>query len=321
MLAVWRKLSVTPLGKGAGLRGACAGGKAGSHRVGGATGCLYGGVHHALTLCHRLREGGNGGAAAGAGAICGGKDGMGVSEPLKEKGGEGRQDSVRAGRYGAALPHRNKESANMPATAHAPNPAPQHRTGHRAAPAKGRVWVMGLVAVMAGMGGAMPLAYAAPATPAHGATRPAATVVLSKSAQAVRQEALQVGAARFTAPDYKPGVVEHIVLFQFKPTATPAQRQEVTKRFMALAQQARRADGTLVIKSLEAGPQKSGEGADLGLDYGYVVRFASAGDRNYYVGRPIVHEAGQYDPAHDAFKAFAAPYLANVVVFDFTPTP
>lgn len=199
------------------------------------------------------------------------------------------------------------------------NTTPRRATRLMAHPLKGGR-VLACLAVLGGMVGTMGSQPACAAAAQNEAAAPHA-VVLSKSAQAIRQEATQVGEARFSAPDYKPGEIEHIVLFAFKPTATPAQRQEVTRRFLALAQQSRRPDGTRVIKSLEAGPQSSGEGADLGLDYGYVVRFASAGDRNYYVGRPLMHSAGHFDPAHDAFKAFAAPYLANVVVFDFTPTP
>ncbi|WP_338077287.1 Dabb family protein [Acetobacter cibinongensis] len=144
---------------------------------------------------------------------------------------------------------------------------------------------------------------------------------LGSAALAVQKDVAQVGEARFTAPDYKPGTVRHMVMFQFKPSATQAQRAEVTKRFMALAQLSRRPDGTSVIAALEAGPQNSGENADLGLDYGYLVSFKSAGDRNYYVGRPIVQKAGYFDPAHDAFKTFAGPYLQKVVVFDFPVTP
>ena len=51
-----------------------------------------------------------------------------------------------------------------------------------------------------------------------------------------------------------------------------------------------------------------------------MLRFASEGDRNYYCGGPIVTDAALYDPAHDAFKHFVGPLLADatgVLVFDF----
>lgn len=151
--------------------------------------------------------------------------------------------------------------------------------------------------------------------PTHARARETA---LDPAAQATHALVKQIGEQRFTAPDFRPGTVRHMVMFQFRPTATAAERQEVTRRFLELATHSRRPNGAPVVASLEAGPQNSGENADLGLDYGYLVTFRSEGDRNYYVGRPIVHTSGCFDPAHDAFKKFAAPFLANVVVFDFT---
>ncbi|MGX7345415.1 Dabb family protein [Acetobacter pasteurianus] len=138
------------------------------------------------------------------------------------------------------------------------------------------------------------------------------------AAQATHALVKQIGEQRFTAPDFRPSTVRHMVMFQFRPTATAAERQEVTRRFLELATHSRRPNGAPVVASLEAGPQNSGENADLGLDYGYLVTFRSEGDRNYYVGRPIVHTSGCFDPTHDAFKKFAAPFLVKVVVFDFT---
>lgn len=168
---------------------------------------------------------------------------------------------------------------------------------------------------------ALALGLAAPAlsAPAH-KTAPATTPALDAAARAVRAELKSVGAARFTAPDYKLGVVRHMVMFTFRPGTTAAQRAEVTRRFVALTTLSRRPDGKTVVTSIETGAQNSGENSDLGLEQGYLVTFQSEGDRNFYVGRPIVTEAGHFDPAHDAFKTFAGPYLAKVVVFDFTPT-
>ncbi|KXV77853.1 Dabb family protein [Acetobacter cerevisiae] len=168
---------------------------------------------------------------------------------------------------------------------------------------------------------ALALGLAGPALSAPTAkTAPATTPALDAAARAVRAELKSVGATRFTAPDYKPGVVRHMVMFTFRPGTTAAQRAEVTRRFVALTTLSRRPDGKTVVTSIETGAQSSGENADLGLEQGYLVTFQSEGDRNFYVGRPIVTEAGCFDPAHDTFKTFAGPYLAKVVVFDFTPT-
>lgn len=109
-----------------------------------------------------------------------------------------------------------------------------------------------------------------------------------------------------------------MVMFRFRPETTVEQRKEVTRRFLALAGLSRRTDGSPVVVSIETGAQNSGENADEGLEQGYLVTFRSEGDRNFYVGRPVVNDARYFDPAHDAFKISVAPYLASVVVFDFT---
>ncbi|KXV65904.1 stress responsive protein [Acetobacter orleanensis] len=156
--------------------------------------------------------------------------------------------------------------------------------------------------------------------PPSSATRSSATPsALDAAALAAQREQRAVGVARFTAPDYKPGLLRHMVMFAFRPGTTAAQRAEVTRRFIALASLSRRPDGKPVVTSIETGAQNSGENTDLGLEQGYLVTFASEGDRNFYVGRPIVTEPRFFDPAHDAFKTFAAPYLTKGVVFDFTP--
>lgn len=141
--------------------------------------------------------------------------------------------------------------------------------------------------------------------------------VLDEAALSAQSVLTKVGAARFTAPDFQPGTLRHMVLFRFRPEVTTALRNEVTKRFLALASLSRRPDGKPVVVSIEAGPQNSGENSDLGLQEGYLVTFKSEGDRNFYVGRPIVTDARYFDAAHDAFKTFAGPYLEKVVVFDF----
>ncbi|MCE0743687.1 Dabb family protein [Acetobacter sicerae] len=141
--------------------------------------------------------------------------------------------------------------------------------------------------------------------------------VLDEAALSAQSVLAKVGAVRFTAPDFQPGTLRHMVMFRFRPEVTAALRNEVTKRFLALASLSRRPDGKPVVVSIEAGPQNSGENSDLGLQEGYLVTFRSEGDRNFYVGRPVVTDARYFDAAHDAFKTFAGPYLEKVVVFDF----
>lgn len=116
-----------------------------------------------------------------------------------------------------------------------------------------------------------------------------------------------------TAADHRPGDLLHIVLFRFRADTTTAQRADVQGRFLALADGER--DGRRYIRSIRSGPQASPEGAGHGFDVGFVVEFASEGDRNFYLGRPFVGDAA-FDVPHDAFKAFVGPLVEDVLVFD-----
>lgn len=123
----------------------------------------------------------------------------------------------------------------------------------------------------------------------------------------------RVGTARFTAPEYKPGEVVHIVLFRLNDTVSESDRAEVTRRFLALGQACLR-DGKPYIRDIVAGTPNGGEGVERGYELGFVLRFASEGDRNFYAGVP-----NPTDPAHKAFQGFVGPLLAEggVLVFDF----
>ena len=134
---------------------------------------------------------------------------------------------------------------------------------------------------------------------------------------AARQLAAQVGLSQFTSPSWRPGLLRHVVMFRYKPGTAAAMRAEVTMRFLRLAQDSRRPDGSHPVRSIEMGMQNSGEGADAGLQQAFIVTFASEGDRNFYVGKPVIMDPAWFDPAHEAFKNFAGPALEKVVVFDF----
>jgi hypothetical protein len=110
------------------------------------------------------------------------------------------------------------------------------------------------------------------------------------------------------------------VLFRYSQNITEAEKTTAERRFLALKSLAQRA-GKSYILSLEAGVEISGEGVDQGLEQGFIVTFRSQGDRNYYVGQPVVNDPTHYDPAHQAFKDFIAPLLDKngAVVFDFSP--
>lgn len=126
--------------------------------------------------------------------------------------------------------------------------------------------------------------------------------------------------ATLTAPGYRPGTLKHIVLFRYAPSTTRAQRREIEDRFHALA--ASRRDGKRYIVSIESGAQNSHEDHHCGLEHGFIVTFRSEGDRNYYVGTPLIQNSQFYDASHNEFKKFITPHLdqqsPSVLVFDFT---
>ena len=124
--------------------------------------------------------------------------------------------------------------------------------------------------------------------------------------------------AEIVSPHYKTGLIRHIVLFRYKDSVTAPQKREVIKRFLALKYLARR-DGEPYIVSIDTGKQNSGEGASQGLEQGFIVTFKSQGDRNYYVGTPVVTNPAYFDPAHQKFKNFVGPLLDKngALVFDY----
>ncbi|MBS4075110.1 Dabb family protein [Ameyamaea chiangmaiensis] len=136
-------------------------------------------------------------------------------------------------------------------------------------------------------------------------------------ARSVQTLAAQVGPAAFTAPTWHPGLLRHVVLFRFRDTTTTDQKAEVVRRYLRLVQDSRRPDGHAVVQSIDGGRQNSGEASAAPYDLGFVVTFASEGDRNYFVGAPVVTAPGFFDPAHQAFKDYVAPLVDGVSVFDF----
>ncbi|WP_233233803.1 Dabb family protein [Bordetella sp. LUAb4] len=124
----------------------------------------------------------------------------------------------------------------------------------------------------------------------------------------------------FTSESYQPGLLLHVVLFKYKPEVTAEQKREVQRRFLALRDSKRPGAESPYILSITSGYQSSMEGVGLDFEQGFTVTFKSAGDRNYYVGKPIVNDPAHFDPHHDEFKAYVGPLLApqaGVLVFDY----
>ena len=142
-------------------------------------------------------------------------------------------------------------------------------------------------------------------------------------AEQLRADLMRIGASAFTATDYKPSTIKHVVLLRFAPQVSEAQKIETQAGFLALQSTATR-NGKPYIISIEAGQQHSGEGVDQQFEQVYIVTFKSEGDRNFYVGQPIVDDAQYYDPVHQTFKDWVGPLLhqqpLGVLVVDFTVT-
>jgi len=123
-------------------------------------------------------------------------------------------------------------------------------------------------------------------------------------------------------PNPAAGFVRHIVTFHFKPNVSDEVQQEVMETYMSLQFKCvNQSTGELYILAFDGGFPNSKEGVDQRMQQGYIVTFGSVEDRNYFVGRPFQQD---YDPYHDAFKAYVGPLLISpdgVFVFDFIVLP
>lgn len=131
-------------------------------------------------------------------------------------------------------------------------------------------------------------------------------------------------AVAITERDYCPCHLFHFVSFNFKDGANATLIEEATERVLSLKTTCLR-DGEQYL-DVVAGTPNSYEGQDQGHQLGFVMTFDSQGDRNFYVGAPLISEEDSdlYDPVHDAFKKWVSPYLdvenemvPFVFVYDF----
>ncbi|KAJ3472472.1 hypothetical protein NLG97_g10960 [Lecanicillium saksenae] len=105
--------------------------------------------------------------------------------------------------------------------------------------------------------------------------------------------------------------ITHIVLFEFKPEVTKAQREELSAEMLGLKDKCLHAttQKPYILRS-SGGTDNSIEGLAQGVTHAFVVEFASAEDRQYYV---------KEDPAHIAYVQKILPFLAKPYIIDFTP--
>ncbi|KAL7952184.1 dabb domain-containing protein [Trichoderma compactum] len=104
--------------------------------------------------------------------------------------------------------------------------------------------------------------------------------------------------------------ISHTVLFQFKAEAMADDVKAACTRFLALKGSCiHPTTGTKYIISLKGGKDNSPETLQNGITHGFVVEFASAEDRDYYVTT---------DPAHQAFVKSIGGLVEKAIVVDFS---
>ncbi|EGP92478.1 unnamed protein product [Zymoseptoria tritici ST99CH_1A5] len=105
--------------------------------------------------------------------------------------------------------------------------------------------------------------------------------------------------------------IVHIVLFEFLPTASTAEVQDVCTRMLALKDNCLHPQSNhKYVKSYGGGKDTSPEGHQGGFTHGFVSEFESVEDRDYYLNR---------DPAHLEFVASLKNVVKGVRVLDFEP--
>ncbi|MFD2572625.1 Dabb family protein [Spirosoma soli] len=109
----------------------------------------------------------------------------------------------------------------------------------------------------------------------------------------------------FAKPPRKPmknAVVQHIVLFKFKPETTPERVKEIVAAFEALPSKIKE------IKGFQWGTNNSPEKLNKGLTHAFILTFDSEKDRDAYLPHP----------AHKEFGKTLGSSLDDVTVVDFT---
>lgn len=96
-------------------------------------------------------------------------------------------------------------------------------------------------------------------------------------------------------------MLQHVVLFKFKPETTPEKVAEIVAAFEALPSKIKE------IKGFQWGTNNSPEKHDKGLTHAFILTFASEKDRDTYLPHP----------AHKEFGKVVGPWLADLTVVDF----
>jgi hypothetical protein len=118
----------------------------------------------------------------------------------------------------------------------------------------------------------------------------------------MKKTLLQLSALVLMTASAIAGDFRHIVMFQFKESATPEQIHEIETAFAALPGQID------VIKGFEWGKMDNAEvGMNDGLTHSFLVTFKDKADLEKYLPHA----------AHQAFVAKIKPLLEKALVFDY----
>lgn len=113
---------------------------------------------------------------------------------------------------------------------------------------------------------------------------------------------LSAGAYAQTGKKMNGKVLQHVVLFKFKPETTPEKVNEIVAAFEALPSKIKE------IKGFQWGTNNSPENLNKGLTHAFILTFDNEKDRDTYLPHP----------AHKEFGKIVGPWLAEVTVVDFT---
>ena len=113
--------------------------------------------------------------------------------------------------------------------------------------------------------------------------------------------AFTLGGAAAQSSNMNKPVLKHVVLFKFKPEATPEKIAEIVAAFNALPSKIKE------IKGFQWGTNNSPEKHDKGLTHAFILTFDNEKDRDAYLPHP----------AHKEFGKVVGPWLADVTVVDF----
>ncbi|KAB8216994.1 hypothetical protein BDV33DRAFT_206775 [Aspergillus novoparasiticus] len=105
--------------------------------------------------------------------------------------------------------------------------------------------------------------------------------------------------------------ITHIVLFQFKAGTSPEIIKDICSRMLGLKDNCLHPSSQKpYIRTSSGGIDDSPEGIQHGITHAFVVEFASAADRDYYV---------KEDPVHQEFVKSLDGVVEKVQAIDFTP--